>query len=122
MVRYMFTDPAARELFPGWTDCARENVGYLRSDHGVHPDDPALLALVAEMSEVSPLFRALWAEHPVREREPMFKRTNHPQLGPLELAVETLTSDAGQALVTYVAAPGSPSEEALRLLASLAVT
>jgi transcriptional regulator with XRE-family HTH domain len=122
MVRYMFTDPAARELFPGWTDCARENVGYLRADYGVHPDDPALLALVEEMSEVSPLFRALWAEHPVRERGPMFKRMNHPQLGPLELAAEPLTSNAGQVLVTYVAAPGSPSEEALRLLASLSVT
>ncbi len=122
LVRFMFTDPAARSLFPGWPDCARENVGYLRADHGMHPDDPELLALVDELSALSPMFRALWAEHPVRERMPMFKRLHHPQLGPLELAVETLTSDAGQSLVTYVAAPGSPSEEALRLLASLSVT
>jgi MmyB-like transcription regulator ligand binding domain len=74
------------------------------------------------MCSASPLFRTLWAEHPVRERAAMFKRMNHPQLGSLGLAAEPLTSDAGQVLVTYVAAPGSPSEEALRLLSSLAVT
>ena len=27
MARYLFTDPAAQELFVGWTDSARENVG-----------------------------------------------------------------------------------------------
>ena len=50
------------------------------------------------------------------------KRYAHPVVGELELRFETFTlpGDPGQALLTYVAEPGSKSETALRLLGQLA--
>jgi hypothetical protein len=45
----------------------------------------------------------------------------HPQVGPLDLHYTILhLPDPRQMIVTYHADPGSPSEENLRLLASLA--
>jgi hypothetical protein len=45
-------------------------------------------------------------------------------VGDLQLAFETfpLAADPSQSLLTYTAEPGSPSQHALRLLASWAVT
>jgi hypothetical protein len=46
---------------------------------------------------------------------------DHPQVGPLDLHYTILhLPDQRQMIVTYHADPGSPSEERLRLLASLA--
>ena len=49
---------------------------------------------------------------------------HHPVVGDLELAFETfpLAADPGQSLLTYTAEPGSPSQDALSLLASWAAT
>jgi len=47
-----------------------------------------------------------------------------PVVGDLELAFESfpLAADPSQSLLTYTAEPGSPSQDALRLLASWAAT
>ena len=52
------------------------------------------------------------------------KRIHHPVVGDLELAFESfpLAADPSQSLLTYTAEPGSPSQNALRLLASWAAT
>lgn len=48
------------------------------------------------------------------------KRLRHPLVGELTLSYETLklSDDPEQSLITYHAEPGSPSAEALQLLAS----
>jgi len=75
---------------------------------------------VGELSLRSEPFRRLWARHDVKSKSFGVKRFEHPQVGPLELQYETLRlPDADQLLVTYTAAPGSPSETALALLAQL---
>jgi len=58
----------------------------------------------------------------VREKTHGSKRMVHPAVGEMTLEYETLVlpDEPEQALVTYTAAPGSPSETALRLLATLA--
>ena len=108
--------------WPGtaWEDCARENVAYLRTETGRHPDDPELAALVAELSTGSPQFRTWWAEHPVKDETCGTKRFDHRVVGRLELGYETLrvADDPTQALVVHAPEPGSPSEDALRLLLS----
>ncbi len=50
------------------------------------------------------------------------KLLHHPVVGDLDLpfAAFSLGTDAGQSLLTYTAEPGSPSREALNLLASRA--
>jgi hypothetical protein len=95
-------------------------VSYLRLYAGCHPDDPELSALVGELSVKSEEFRRLWATHDVKEKSHGVKRLRHPLVGELSLSYESmnLPDDEEQYLVVYHAEPGSPSAEALRLLAS----
>ncbi|MGH3713669.1 MAG: helix-turn-helix domain-containing protein [Micromonosporaceae bacterium] len=118
--RLVFLSPAYRELFVEWESKAADVVSYLRMDAGCHPDDPKLAALVGELSVKSEEFRRLWATHDVKDKGHGVKRLRHPLVGELTLAYETFTlpGDADQALTAYHAEPGSPSAEALRLLAS----
>jgi transposase InsO family protein len=69
-------------------------------------------------------FRVRWAAHNVRIHTSGVKRLHHPVVGDLELAFESfpLAADPSQSLLTYTAEPGSPSQNALRLLASWAAT
>ncbi len=118
--RMTFLKPDYRELFVEWEQKATDIVSYLRMDAGCHPDDPLLSALVGELSVKSEEFRRLWATHDVKEKSHGVKRMHHPLVGHLELSFETfkLVDDQEQSLITYHAEPGSPSAEALRLLAS----
>jgi hypothetical protein len=52
------------------------------------------------------------------------KLIHHPVVGDLELPFESfpLAADPGQSLLTYTAEPGSPSQDALSLLATWAAT
>lgn len=118
--RLVFLSPGYRELFVEWESKAADVVGYLRMDAGCHPDDPKLSALVGELSVKSEEFRRLWAAHDVKEKSHGVKRLQHPLVGELTLSYETLKlpDDPDQSLITYHAEPGSPSAEALQLLAS----
>jgi hypothetical protein len=68
----------------------------------------------------SPDFRRWWAARDVRDESSGRKRINHPVAGELHLMFETLrpAGDPDQALFVHTADPGSPAEEALRLLAN----
>ncbi|WP_282703981.1 helix-turn-helix transcriptional regulator [Streptomyces sp. CC219B] len=116
----VFLNPRYRDLFVEWDRKASDIVSYLRMDAGCHPDDPRLSALVGELSVKSEEFRRLWATHDVKEKGHGIKRLQHPLVGELTLSFETfrLADDGEQSLVTYHAEPGSPSAQALRLLAS----
>ncbi|MER7986771.1 helix-turn-helix transcriptional regulator [Streptomyces noursei] len=122
LVRLVFLDPDARAFYPDWERVAANTVSGLRTAAGADPDDPELIAMVGELSLKSAEFRRLWARHDVRQKTHETKRFGHPLVGELILAYESLTvnSAPGQQLVVYQAAPGSPSEEALALLGSLA--
>jgi transcriptional regulator with XRE-family HTH domain len=118
--RMVFLRPEYRDLFVEWDSKATDMVSYLRMDAGCHPDDPRLSALVGELSVKSEEFRRLWATHDVKEKGYGIKRLRHPLVGDLTLSFESfrLPDDSEQTLITYHAEPGSPSAEALRLLAS----
>ncbi|MET9294011.1 helix-turn-helix transcriptional regulator [Streptomyces sp. NPDC003077] len=120
LARITFLGENSRSLYADWCECARENVAYLRMEAGRHPDDPRLASLVGELAMKSEDFRHWWAEHPVRDKTSGIKRFHHPVVGSLELPYDTLrpADDPDQALITYAPAPGSPSEDALRLLLS----
>lgn len=122
MARFMFLEPAAREVYPDWEPCARATVGFLRHAAGQDPDDPQLAALVGELSVKSEEFARWWAAHEVREKSYGSKRYRHPAVGVFTVHYETLAlpQDPGQSLVTYSTEPGSESETALRLLAAWA--
>ncbi|MEV7733873.1 helix-turn-helix transcriptional regulator [Streptomyces sp. NPDC088921] len=118
--RLIFLRPEYQNLFVPWEQKASDIVSYLRMDAGCHPDDPRLSALVGELSVKSEEFRRLWATHDVKEKNFGVKQLRHPLVGDLTLNFESfpLSDGTEQALITYHAEPGSPSAEALRLLAS----
>lgn len=118
--RITFLDPTARELFVDWEAKAADVVGQLRLDAGQHANDPLLATLIGELSVKSEDFRRLWAVHDVKRKSHGSMRLTHPLAGELTVRYETfaLATDEELALSTYHAEPGSPSEEALRLVAS----
>ncbi|MFF2078129.1 helix-turn-helix transcriptional regulator [Kitasatospora sp. NPDC058162] len=123
-VRDGFLDPAARTFYRQWDAVAAETVAQLRRDAGLHPDDPALAALVGELSLRSEEFRRLWADHLVREKTSGVKLLRHPLVGDLDFGYETLAVNGSpdQVLVVYTAPPGSPTAQKLALLASWTAT
>lgn len=103
-----------------WEAFARECVADLRAAAGRYPNDPAIAALVARLHRESPVFSRWWDEHHVRHRRGGSKRMRHPAVGELELDFHLLlVPDHDQRIVMYSAAPGSPSADAMRLLAVL---
>ncbi|MET7694472.1 helix-turn-helix transcriptional regulator [Streptomyces sp. NPDC005483] len=118
--RLVFLRPEYRDLFVDWERKANDVVSQLRMDAGSHRNDPRLSALVGELSVKSEEFRRLWAAHDVKDKCHGIQRLNHPLVGELDLRLESfhLADDHEQTLATYIAEPGSPSAEALRLLAS----
>jgi hypothetical protein len=64
----------------------------------------------------------LWARHGAREKTHGTKRYVHPQVRELELRYESfaVAGNPGQMLVVQHAEPGSPTEQALALLSSIA--
>ncbi len=122
IVRHVFLDPAARSLYPDWSEVAEETVAALRASAADAPDDPRLVTLVGELSVRSGEFRRLWARHDVRAKAAGSKRLVSPAVGEVTVSWETLavTSAPGQLMVTYFAEPGSPSADALAGLQRLA--
>ncbi|MBG0831475.1 helix-turn-helix domain-containing protein [Planomonospora sp. ID67723] len=118
IAKITFLSPDSRALYADWESCARRNVAYLGMEAGRHPDDPELAALIGELAVKSPEFRTWWAEHPVQDKTSGILGFHHPIVGSLELSYETLRAvdDPTQALISYAPEPGSPSEDALRLL------
>jgi hypothetical protein len=65
-----------------------------------------------------------WAAHNVKFHRTGAKTLHHPVVGDLTLDYEALDlpGDTGQRILVYSAEPGSPSQQALDLLASWATT
>ncbi|MGX1372177.1 hypothetical protein RKD19_007536 [Streptomyces canus] len=121
LVRRVFLGPhpEGRRLY-GVSDAgefARSAVQQLRAASARYPDDAELTGLVAELLEKSEEFARLWAAHDVTAAPTLRKTFDHPVVGPVEVNCDVLDiADRDQRVVIYTASPGSPSEEALRLL------
>jgi transcriptional regulator with XRE-family HTH domain len=118
-VRMVFTDPAMREIYPAWEDVARTCVEVLRMEAGTSPADPALTALVGELSVADQHFRVWWAEHRVAHQDFGSKRIAHPVVGDLTLDWDTFryVGAPEQQLVLWSAEPGTPDAARLTALA-----
>ena len=117
-VRLVFTDPAVRERHADWAGVARTCVEILRREAGTSPSDPALTALVGELSIADQDFRDWWAAHRVASSDFGTKALLHPEVGELTLDWAAFTHAAApeQQLVVWSAEDGSPSAERLRRL------
>jgi transcriptional regulator with XRE-family HTH domain len=122
--RFLFLDPAAPAFYPDWERQAQDVVAMLRTEAGHSPHDKALSNLIGELSTRSEHFRTWWAAHNVRFHRTGTKRFHHPVVGDLTLTFEALdlAADSGLRISAYSAEPGTPSDDALKLLATWAAT
>ncbi|GAB3458130.1 helix-turn-helix transcriptional regulator [Streptomonospora sediminis] len=89
----------------------------LRAAAARYPDDAETADLVAELLAGSEDFARRWAAHDVSAEPGLRKTFQHPQVGAITVNCDVLDiTDRDQQVVIYTAAPGSPSEKALRLL------
>jgi transcriptional regulator with XRE-family HTH domain len=123
--RFVHLQPeAARQFFVDYDRIANDAAAMLRLEAGRNPHDKALIELVGELSTRSELFRRRWASHDVTFHRSGQKRLRHPVVGQLDLDFEgmELASSPGLHLNVYTAAAGTPTADALRLLASWAAS
>ncbi len=124
LARFNFLDPRAKDFYPDWNDAANTSVALLRTEAGRDPHNRDLTDLVGELATRSEEFRTRWAAHNVRLHRTGVKHFHHPVVGTLDLAFDAmdLPAEPGLTLTAYTAEPGSPSADALTLLASWAAT
>jgi transcriptional regulator with XRE-family HTH domain len=122
--RFAFLDPRAHDFWLNWDRLADDTVAILRTEAGRDPYDKAMTDLVGELCTRSEDFRVRWASHDVRLHRTGLKHYHHPVVGDLHLNFESmeLAADPGLTLTMISAEAGSPDDDALRLLASWAVT
>lgn len=113
IVRFCFRHPAARTVFADWEDVAARGVAHLRGLR-LAQDHPLLRELRRE-----PDFARLWERHDVQAKELGVKAFDHPDVGPMTLTYEALSTGRGQSLVVYQAEPGTSDADALVLLGLL---
>lgn len=112
-----FTDPEERTLYAAedHTVISRAIVAEVLATYGADPSEPA--ALVNTLLGKSPEFAAVWAEHPVFERDWPRLHLNHPDAGELEMNSDfVVDADRSQFLAVFTADPGSADEEKLAKL------
>lgn len=69
LMRYIFLDPAARDLVIDWEQRASRVVAEFRADAGLHTDEPGLKALLDDLITNSAVFAHWWNRHTVVDRE-----------------------------------------------------
>ncbi len=118
--RFVFLDPNATDFFRDYDKVANDTVALLRAEAGRDPYDRELTDLIGQLSTRSEEFRRRWAAHNVRIHTSGIKLLHHPLVGDLDLPFESfpLPADPSQSLLTYTPEPGSPTQDALSMLAS----
>jgi transcriptional regulator with XRE-family HTH domain len=120
-LRSVFLETDLRAWVRNWDHVTDALVSWLRFNVAAEsPDSPELQSLIGELSIASQRFSTLWARQGVKQKTSGPALFDHPQVGPLDLRYRAFRlPETCQALVTYYAESGTPSEERLRLLSSL---
>ena len=121
--RFTFLDPQAPVFLRDWDKAATDTVAILRAEVGRDPYDRALSDLVGELSTRSDEFRGRGPPTTSASTPPASNgctiRWSATSTSPTSLS---RFPDHGQSLLVYVAEPGSPSQDALSMLASFVAT
>jgi transcriptional regulator with XRE-family HTH domain len=126
LARFCFLDPVSQDFYPDWDEVAESTAALLRTEAGRDPYDRELSDLVGEFATRSEAFRNLWAAHDVRLHQYGTKHFRHPVVGLVDVAFDSMplpaSEDQGLTMTCYSAEPGSPSDDALKVLASWSAT
>jgi transcriptional regulator with XRE-family HTH domain len=98
--------PWMRTFYLDREQVIREGIADLRAAWAAHPDDTALAELIDSLLAQSEEFARLWAQRDVKLNGRGYKRLLHPDVGPLTIQFEVLSSlqDPDCRLVIYRAA------------------
>lgn len=120
LARWTFLAPEARNYYREWDVVAADMTAILRRDSSRHPNDRVLNELVGELTVKSEAFHKWWPQHMVYECSFGTKLLSHPLVGKIDIEYETfpVPGDPDQQLFLYTAKKGSPSADALRILAT----
>ncbi|MFE7132397.1 helix-turn-helix transcriptional regulator [Streptomyces sp. NPDC057638] len=118
LARMVFADPAGREFYQEWERAAHSCVAELRSAYGYDPGSARIAEVVADVSERSQEFAAIWRLHEVKSKSQEGKHLRHPQVGDLHITFAAFTVNGAphQQLVVYQAEPSSPTAAAFDTL------
>ncbi|KAK1178985.1 helix-turn-helix transcriptional regulator [Streptomyces sp. NBS 14/10] len=124
LARYVFLDPRAQAFYADIDEAKNQVVAILRATAGRDPLDQQVTELIGELTTRSPDFSTRWAKHNVRRHSRGRKVVHHPAVGTMNLAYDdfALPGDPHVSITTYTADPGTPSADALTLLATWADT
>lgn len=122
----LFTYPAARAINHEWEAIASSYLAQFRAGYARAINDPWWAEFIADLSEISPEFRKLWAQHAVQNIAQGRKVMEHPLVG--EMSFDTLWFQAVDAsdLRVLIHTPRDGTDTAAKIerllaLASLAV-
>ncbi|MFF9178869.1 helix-turn-helix transcriptional regulator [Streptomyces sp. NPDC014793] len=116
---WLFFSDHMRELMQNWEPSARSILADFRSATGLYVHEPWFTALVRELSENSPEFRALWREHEIGKQRVTSREVGHPLVGRMMLEETALVVDdrSGRRVILETPQPGTGTEDKLTALA-----
>ncbi len=118
IARLLFLDPHHRALYRDWHAKAQVTVAALHQAVARYPADRLLEQIVGELAVDSPEFARMWARRPVQTCSYYVRELDHPVVGRVALANETVTlTDDDQQIGLFYARPGTSDADALILLA-----
>jgi transcriptional regulator with XRE-family HTH domain len=110
-----FTDPLYRSRSKSWENNARTVVAQFRAASSARPDDEGFQALLAELTEVSPEFAALWAERDIEDAGQIRKELDHPLVGLLVVESTAMRVPARPDLTVVLHTPLDEANTAAKL-------
>jgi len=121
ILRFLFTNPLQRELLANWEKEARGMLALFRASTERYVGETWFKALVADLGQTSPEFRAWWPRHDIQAAHAGPKELNHPLVGRLVLQSSTFQAvDAPDLrMVIYTPLPEANTAEKLAQLAEL---
>jgi transcriptional regulator with XRE-family HTH domain len=107
VLRFMFLDPRARAVQHDWESVARLSLAAFRLDAARAGAAADVEPLVAELSRLSPEFRAMWAENamPSAAHGEHVKHMRHPVLGAISIEYSAFAVDGRADLILAVYNP-----------------
>jgi transcriptional regulator with XRE-family HTH domain len=119
ILRFLFTNPLQRVLLANWEKEARGMLALFRASTERYVGEPWFKALVADLEQTSPEFRAWWPRHDIQAAHAGPKELKHPIVGRLVLQSNTFQAvDAPDLrMVIYTPLPEANTAEKLAQLA-----
>ena len=110
-LRSLFLVESERALYGDSEATAARYVAMVRDAVRRNATDPAFVALVEELTTLSPLFRELWAQHDVAGDTDHFT-LHHPVVGDLRLHLERFDIPGGGGQSLFIGHPADPAAAA----------